>query len=139
LPIKPATTAATMQRPRDTRHKRLTAMIALLSAIVAVAIVAIPAAAVDYTYATAVLGPYDHYDGDLHSLTASQAYDDFGSDGVCAAATDSSHNFYGSYACGNGFAEHCYSGQNLLYPRMHNSEAFSQQMHGREYYSATCP
>jgi hypothetical protein len=113
--------------------------VVLLSALAALAVAASLAGATSYNYCSTVLGPFDHCDGARHSLTANQAHDDFGADRVCAGAVDTSGSFYGSYACGYGFAEHCYSGANLLYPRLHNGESFSQQMHGTGFYSENCP
>jgi hypothetical protein len=124
---------------KPTLPRRALLVLAVLAAMGAMVASAQLAAATHYNYCTAVLSPYDHCDGDTHSLTASQVYDDYGSNNVCAGATDTSGAFYGSYACGNGFAEHCYSGSNLLIPRIHNSESFAQQMHGAEYYNETCP
>jgi hypothetical protein len=111
----------------------------VLSCAAAMAAAVALAGATSYTYCSTILGPGDHCDGPRHSLTANQAYDDFGSDRVCAGAVDTSGSFYGSYACGYGFAQHCYSGANLLYPRLHNGEGFSQQEHGIGFYSQSCP
>lgn len=117
----------------------LTAGRVLLPALAALAAAASLAGATSYTYCSTVLGPFDHCDGARHSLTANQAHDDAGSDRVCAGAVDTSGSFYGSYVCGYGFAEHCYSGANLLYPRLHNGESFAQQEHGTGFYSESCP
>jgi hypothetical protein len=99
------------------------------------------ASATNYYYCQFVtLAGFDHCDGPQHSLTANQAWNSQGAARrVCAGALLNGA-FYGSYACGDfGFAEHCYSGQNLLTPRIHNGESLSQGMYGRAFYSETCP
>ena len=86
------------------------------------------------------LGGYSHCDGARHSLRANQAYNYYGQGyRVCAGAVAQNGSFYGSYACGYAFAQHCYSGLNLLTPRIHNGESFSQTMKGQWFYNEQCP
>jgi hypothetical protein len=89
-------------------------------------------------FGSASYAAYDHRDSSVQPLTASQAHDDNGTNSVCAAATLNG-SFYGSYICGAGYGEHCYSGGTYLAGRAHNGEAFSQIMHGTIYYDETCP
>lgn len=111
------------------------------AAIVAIGIAAGCASAAhanSENYCTNVyLSNYNTCEGARHSVTNNQVW---GSASVCAGARDEAHNFYGSYVCGGGFAYHCYSGANLLYPQAHNSENYYQTISGVDGYgSAPCP
>lgn len=120
---------------------RLLVILALCSALAATAVAGQPAQATHSFYCVgAAIGGFGGCDGARHSLTANQAYNYYGqSYRVCAGAVDQNGNFYGSYACGYAFAQHCYSGANLLTPRIHNSESFTQTMKGQWFYNEQCP
>lgn len=117
---------------------RLALLLSVAAAALAATVVVQGAGAVDYNFCTGFYAPFDHCDGSAVALTADQALDDFGNDRVCAGAVLNG-SFYGSYACGNGGAQHCYSGTLPLNPRAHNGENFAQQMHGHAWYNANCP
>jgi hypothetical protein len=75
--------------------------------------------------------------GTNHSLTGNEAFNFYGTAyKVCAGAY-----LYGSYICGSlGYAEHCYSGDNVLAPLILNNETFTQHMYGYEYWGTDpCP
>ena len=116
-------------------------VLALCSALAATAVAGQSAQATHSFYCVGVtLGGYDHCDGARHSLRANQAYNYYGQGyRVCAGAVAQNGSFYGSYACGYAFAQHCYSGLNLLTPRIHNGESFSQTMKGQWFYNEQCP
>src|SRR4051794_13663911 len=139
VPSTPATGAARSASPISPR--RMLLWLGTLAAAAGLAVAAHSATATSYDFCQgAVISPGGHCDGPRHSLTASEAHDDAGSDRVCAGATDVNGSFVGSYVCANNFAKHCYSGADLLYPRIHNGETgFAQQMHGTGFYSQTCP
>jgi hypothetical protein len=124
-----------------TRWRIALAVIAVLAALTGAGIASRSASAVNVGYCTGwPVDAFQHCDAsERHSLTANQAYNYYGqSYQVCAGATlDGS--FYGSYACGSQFAEHCYGAANLLVGRIHNSESFTQTMRGVYFYSETCP
>ena len=116
-----------------------TAALAVLLAAGAVVLAAMPAGANTLTFCSgALVSAHGNCYGADHTLTASQAFDDYGSDYVCAA---SHYNgaLFASYACGYGFAEHCYSATHLLKPLIHDPLDHDQYMHGREYWGENCP
>jgi hypothetical protein len=86
----------------------------------------------------AFVGAHDSCYGPDHTLTATQAYDVYGSDPVCAGANYNGELFVG-YDCGNGFAEKCYSGTHALKPKIHNQAGFAQTMRGRSFFGENCP
>jgi hypothetical protein len=92
-----------------------------------------------YSFCTGFYSAGDHCDGSYVTLLGTDAYDDFGSNRVCAGAVYGG-SFYGSYACGNGYAGQCYSAvaAQPLAPRAHNGESYAQQMHGVAY-QGFCP
>jgi hypothetical protein len=124
------------------RKARLGAFLAAFAAaFVTVIVLSSPAGAVNTVYCTVNLNPGDHCDAPArHSLTANQAYNYYGTGGrVCAGATLNG-SFYDDYVCNpNGFAEHCYSGSNLLVGRIHNGDAYVIPMQGKYFYSEQCP
>jgi hypothetical protein len=120
---------------------RLIFTLALLGSLLAAGVFSPAAPATNDVYCYGwIMPPYTHCDGPRHSLTANQAYNYYGASfRVCAGAVDTNGNFYGSYACGYAFAQHCYSGSNLLYPRIHNGDSRQQTMYGRWFYNEQCP
>jgi hypothetical protein len=79
-------------------------------------------------------------EGPNHTLTANIAWDDTGSNGyVCETATNSSGGSVGGWGCGYGYAESCYSGNQLLHGWIANASPYWLYINGTEYYSQGCP
>jgi hypothetical protein len=91
----------------------------------------------DFCY-DAFVSAHSNCYGTDHTLTGVQAYDFYGNDRVCAASHYQGALF-ASYACGDGFAEHCYSATHVLKPLIHNQEDFGQHMRGVEFFGEQCP
>jgi hypothetical protein len=116
------------------RARALMLLCALCGALGATTLISSHASA-SYSFCTGWLNGRDHCDGSYTHLTATQAH---GNIHVCAAAVQSG-SFYGSYACGYQFAEHCY-GNETLAPRIHDQEDIGQVMHGDAFHDGeVCP
>ncbi len=119
-------------------RRALLLVLLVLAGTVGSAVGATDARAVNYSYCTSIIGAYGNCTGSAVYLRGNQAFDDYGSNRVCAGAVYYG-SFYGGYACGYGYAGICYGGGLLLNPRVHNGEPFAQSMHGRAYHSENCP
>src|SRR5579872_1347801 len=78
--------------------------------------------------------------GPQHTLVANIVWDDTGSGAwVCEIALNSSGGGVGGWTCGNGMAESCYPGNQLLRGEIYNGAGYWLYMNGTEYYSQGCP
>lgn len=133
--------AGAMSRNRSASRRGFALLAALLcTTLAALAMHPMSADAyVGYDYCTGSISGGGHCDGSYVNLYESDAFDDYGSNRVCAGGVYSG-SFYGSYACGYGYAGQCYglSGPKPMAPRAHNGESYAQQMHGHAY-EGFCP
>ena len=78
--------------------------------------------------------------GPQHTLTANMVFDDTGSNAlVCGIAQYPGGGYYGGWGCGNGEAESCYAGNQMLKAELYNDSIYWLYMNGTEYYAQGCP
>jgi hypothetical protein len=125
-------------RLRGTRVLLLT--LAVAGALLGLMLVSRDANAWGVNYCVNWISSGSRCEGPYHSLTANIAYDGTGSGSyVCEAATDAAGNSVGGWACGYGYAESCFAGNQLLHGWLANASPYWLFMYGTEYYSQGCP
>ena len=85
-------------RPRPDRA-RLFGAAALCIALLCLLVLAPRASATTYGFCYSLIPAYDHCDGPRHTLTFSEAVDDYGSNRVCAGARWEWRDPVGSVRC----------------------------------------
>lgn len=78
--------------------------------------------------------------GVVKPLNAMFSYDDAGSHRVCAGAERADGSFYGNFACGIGYAQHCYDGEAQLQGVVGSGDKGSFTGYGTEVWNeGSCP
>lgn len=104
------------------KRLRVLVVVGALSVAAVVASVQAAGAAQEAYCSNVTLAGGAHCDGPRHTMWMNEVYRSAGSTSVCAGQLDASGNWFGAYACHAQSVIKCYSGTNLLYPRMHNGE-----------------